>query len=409
MFFKQPPLRSVLFLVTFFLVSCIGNNSDLPTTASSQDVNIVGGATPTFNNLDIRLDWVEIGENVGDLAGDGEVTLELLVIRGNGDSRVLTAPGRREYKVSGNNKIILEGFSLTVNEVGPDEKILVYLIAFDNDELSFTASRGVDLALGSATVALEDALQGTIGQSVIAGKTVSNATLLGIILSTVTGGALDWWEQAEMLGGFGVLLEPQNNWQANSTSVGKSDNENLHFQYSILSQNMTIYEEMVEFLPEEEEEIEPIVIPSPTPTKQPLPPPTASLQTQPTSTPRPPISRLWLVNADNNQDIYTLATNSQINLSALPTGNLDIRAEVNANWVESVIFFLDGLQFELNGRAVENTPPYSMAGDLSGDFYNNWNWGNMLGNHTISVVACSQDNGRGNCSNPFTITISVSN
>lgn len=409
MFFKQPPLRSVLFLVTFFLVSCIGNNSDLPTTASSQDVNIVGGATPTFNNLDIRLDWVEIGENVGDLAGDGEVTLELLVIRGNGDSRVLTAPGRREYKVSGNNKIILEGFSLTVNEVGPDEKILVYLIAFDNDELSFTASRGVDLALGSATVALEDALQGTIGQSLIAGKTVSNATLLGIILSTVTGGALDWWEQAEMLGGFGVLLEPQNNWQANSTSVGKSDNENLHFQYSILSQNMTIYEEMVEFLPEEEEEIEPIVIPSPTPTKQPLPPPTASLQTQPTSTPRPPISRLWLVNADNNQDIYTLATNSQINLSALPTGNLDIRAEVNANWVESVIFFLDGLQFELNGRAVENTPPYSMAGDLSGDFYNNWNWGNMLGNHTISVVACSQDNGRGNCSNPFTITISVSN
>ncbi|WP_420629736.1 hypothetical protein [Candidatus Leptofilum sp.] len=408
MSFKHLFLRLVFIPVLLILVSCGG--TDLPPTVSSQDVTVVGLADRTPNNIDIRIDWVEIGENIGDLVGQGELTLELLVIRENGDSRVLEAPGLREYKIDGNNRIFLEGFSLTVNDVAPDEKILVYLIAFENDELSFFAGRGASLALEGAAEALEHAIE----KGLIAGKAITNTTLLGIILNTVTGGALEWWQQAEIIGGYGVLLEPENNWQANLTIEGESDDGNLLLQYSILPQYTPQQNEEAadgdEGVPDEETSNAEEPKNTPEPTRRTITA-TATPRVLPTATSIPPISRLILVNADTNQDIFTLSNNSQINLSSLSTRNLDIRAEVSASadWIQSVIFYLDGRQFEMNGRDAENAPPYAMAGDINGDHYNNWNWENMVGTHTISAKACSEQYGAGFCSQQLTISISVSN
>lgn len=134
----------------------------------------------------------------------------------------------------------------------------------------------------------------------------------------------------------------------------------------------------------------------------------------PTSVPKPlatlvsPITNLVLVNADLDKDIDLLRNGDVINLNS-STSNLSVKAVVSSSQIESVIFYLDDRQFCMNdqNRCVENTPPYAMAGDLDGNYYNNWNWSSLLGTHTITAVPCRQDGGQGLCETPFIVTFTV--
>jgi len=152
-------------------------------------------------------------------------------------------------------------------------------------------------------------------------------------------------------------------------------------------------------------------LPTQTPTASPSLTTTTSPRKTPSSTPSPtpnsPVERLVLINPVRNQPIRTLHDGDTVNLTDLGARNLDIEAIVQSSRIESVTFYLDGENFCLNGRCVENGAPYSMAGDAAGDYYNNWNWTSIIGERTISAVPCTKDNGQGSCDPPLTIKIMI--
>jgi hypothetical protein len=85
-----------------------------------------------------------------------------------------------------------------------------------------------------------------------------------------------------------------------------------------------------------------------------------------------------LINADTERDIGTLTDNQVLNLSTLPTRNLNIRANTDSVISGSITFAYDTIpNFKL-----ENNPPYSFAGDILSN-YNSWT--PTLGSHTIKV------------------------
>lgn len=124
----------------------------------------------------------------------------------------------------------------------------------------------------------------------------------------------------------------------------------------------------------------------------PAPPPTERARPtaipQPTGTFRPPspIRELVLIDASNDRALQTLADGNSISLSQLGVRYMTIQANVGTTPVGSIKFLLDGRDFCLNDRCVENSPPYSMAGDLGGDHYATWDWINLLGTHTITAI-----------------------
>ena len=76
------------------------------------------------------------------------------------------------------------------------------------------------------------------------------------------------------------------------------------------------------------------------------------------------ITDFVLVDADNDVDIMSISSGDMIDISMLPTMNLNIRAETTMD-VESVRLELSGAQ--TNGRT-ENAAPYALFGDKSGDY-----------------------------------------
>ena len=83
-------------------------------------------------------------------------------------------------------------------------------------------------------------------------------------------------------------------------------------------------------------------------------------------------------------------------------------ADVDSTTVESVMFLLDGEPFCPRGNCVENTAPYYMGGDQGGDAYDDWDWSQMLGSHTLTAIACTGDSGTGSCFPPVEVRLTVS-
>jgi hypothetical protein len=76
------------------------------------------------------------------------------------------------------------------------------------------------------------------------------------------------------------------------------------------------------------------------------------------------IKKLILVNADTDQDIQQLYDGAIINIDAIGTRNLSVRAETVGD--------VKGVRFELNNGVhseFQNAEPYSLAGDLGSDYY----------------------------------------
>lgn len=111
------------------------------------------------------------------------------------------------------------------------------------------------------------------------------------------------------------------------------------------------------------------------------------------------VTSLTLVNADTERDLMTLNNGAVLNLAALPTRNLNIRANISGT-VECVRFALDA---NSNYRT-ENYAPYSLAGD-SGTAYDAWT--PSAGSHILTATAYSADNASGIVGTPLTITFSV--
>src|SRR5688572_15174100 len=77
------------------------------------------------------------------------------------------------------------------------------------------------------------------------------------------------------------------------------------------------------------------------------------------------ISGFELINADTDQPIQTLTNGATLNLSTLPTTNLNVRAIAGSNELKSVRFKLDSRTVR-----IESVEPYALfADDTDGDYH----------------------------------------
>lgn len=222
-------MRIRFLVLVFFLASC---EQDLPPIDTSP---VLEPASGTVNNLSIRIDWVEVGKEVGDVISEGDVVFELFVIRSNNDasrdSRRLSAPGEGTYAAISNKRFTLDGFSLTVNNIQQNEQILVYVLAYDQDDLSLQDETVTAAALSAGESLLEKGL----ANGKLLGKPVTHANIITFILAQVTGTILSWWEEADNLGGYAILLTPENNWYRDQHIEPTDPNNSLQVGLSILA------------------------------------------------------------------------------------------------------------------------------------------------------------------------------
>lgn len=119
-----------------------------------------------------------------------------------------------------------------------------------------------------------------------------------------------------------------------------------------------------------------------------------------TSATGPAVTSFTLINADSDGDIGPLVSGQTINLAGLPTRRLNVRANTSPATVGSVRFGYDG-----NGRyRTENSPPYALAGDSSGDYKP---WTPSVGSHSLSATPYTQSSAGGTAGKPLTLTFSV--
>ena len=101
------------------------------------------------------------------------------------------------------------------------------------------------------------------------------------------------------------------------------------------------------------------------------------------------ITGFVLVNADTNEDLFQLEDGMRIDISDLPTLNLDIRANATDD-VESVRLSLNGA---MAVTRTENVAPYALYGDSPAGNYNGNDF--ALGNYTVSALPYQEDNLQG--------------
>ncbi|NEU07918.1 T9SS type A sorting domain-containing protein [Flavihumibacter sp. R14] len=114
----------------------------------------------------------------------------------------------------------------------------------------------------------------------------------------------------------------------------------------------------------------------------------------------PQVVSFTLINANNEQAIQTITSNTVLNLATLPSRNLNIRANTSPNIVGRVVFVLSGRQAR---NITETGAPYSLFGDLNGN-YNSWT--PATGAYTLKATPYSSASG-GTAGTSLTINFSV--
>jgi hypothetical protein len=134
--------------------------------------------------------------------------------------------------------------------------------------------------------------------------------------------------------------------------------------------------------------------------------PTTSTTTSPTttttsSTATQKVESFTLINADTDKEIMTIQNGATLELSKLGTAKLNIRANVSPSVVGSVSFALSGAQSKTRS---DETAPYSLFGDSSGNFYS---WTPASGSYTLKATPYTEDNGNGTGGTALSISFSV--
>ena len=111
------------------------------------------------------------------------------------------------------------------------------------------------------------------------------------------------------------------------------------------------------------------------------------------------VDSFTLINADTDTAIRSLSDGDTLDFSALPTDNLNVRANVSGS-VGSVRFGYD----DSNNYQIENVAPYALAGDQNGD-YNAWT--PTIGAHTITATPYTESDAGGSQGTPLTVNLTV--
>jgi len=109
-----------------------------------------------------------------------------------------------------------------------------------------------------------------------------------------------------------------------------------------------------------------------------------------------------LIHAGTDLPIGPLTNGQVLDLDALGTASLSVRADTAPAVTGSVRFGLDGIS---NFRT-ENSAPYALFGDTAGD-YAAWSGAPMLGAHTLTATAFTGAGGSGAPGPPLTIAFEV--
>jgi MYXO-CTERM domain-containing protein len=114
----------------------------------------------------------------------------------------------------------------------------------------------------------------------------------------------------------------------------------------------------------------------------------------------PAVNSFTLVNADTDQDIGPLSNGATVNLAALPTRNLNVRANTSPVTVGSVRFGLDGVA----SYRIENSGPYALAGDTGGNYSA---WTPSVGSHSLVATAFDAAGATGGSGAPLSLSFTV--
>ena len=115
------------------------------------------------------------------------------------------------------------------------------------------------------------------------------------------------------------------------------------------------------------------------------------------------VSSFTLMNASTDQALQTLTDGSTINLAALPTRSLNIRANTSPAQIGSVVLAMSGAQTH---TATETLLPYALFGDTNGN-YNAWT--PAVGSYTLRGTPYSGSKGSGTAGPALTVSFRVIN
>ncbi len=113
------------------------------------------------------------------------------------------------------------------------------------------------------------------------------------------------------------------------------------------------------------------------------------------------VTTLTLINADTGTALADPFTGGPLDLAALPTRNLSIRANTSPSAVGSVKFGLD----QNATYRIENNAPYSLSGNTATDGYHPWTPG--VGTHTVTATPYSGGNATGKKGVALTVVMTV--
>jgi hypothetical protein len=125
---------------------------------------------------------------------------------------------------------------------------------------------------------------------------------------------------------------------------------------------------------------------------------TQSLNTAPVTSTQKVVS-FTLYDAGTKKAIQTLTSGSTLNLSTLPTKNLNIRANTYPSTVGSVVFALTGAQSK---SVTESAAPYDLMGDIGA-------WTPAVGNYTLKATPYTASKGGGTAGTSLSVAFSVIN
>jgi predicted heme/steroid binding protein len=115
---------------------------------------------------------------------------------------------------------------------------------------------------------------------------------------------------------------------------------------------------------------------------------------------QPAVTGFTLVDATTNRDILVLNEGAVISSSSIPSGGVNIRANINQVATSKVVLALSGTQ---NVTRTETVAPYALFGDANGD-YDSWQFAN--GSYTLTATPYSSN---GTAFAARTIHFSISN
>ncbi|GAC1372834.1 MAG: hypothetical protein NVSMB30_14090 [Hymenobacter sp.] len=115
------------------------------------------------------------------------------------------------------------------------------------------------------------------------------------------------------------------------------------------------------------------------------------------------VTSFTLVNADTNGDIQAMNSEMTLDLAALPTRNLNVRANTSPATVGSVVFALSGAQTRTH---TENVAPYALFSDNNGA-YNSWT--PPSGRYSLTATPYAAANASGAAGTALSVSFTVIN